>query len=357
MAILDLRTLLLILVLVSFGCAALCIVLSRVSNRGGTLTALAWAEGLLGGGFALVAARGASLDVLTYVVANILIVAGYGGHWLSVRRLTGQRFPWDWAAAVLAAVAGLQIWLTFFTPTLSGRIILISLVCFLIALLIVRDAIRCQTVTRMLIVPHAIFAVMMLSRCWMAIITPTPAAQPFLSSGPLQQGYFLGILLAQLWMAQAMLWSIGMDWYREVAGAVAARTQAEERHQISEARLNGLMALDAACIAFLDPDFRVADASASLCRLLGVGSARDLIGETLQPYTVPEDRSRVALLHRAITEGQIGSYRVRKTLCTRQNAQVKVDLTLAPLPGGSKGFVAFCLPLTDAEQPEACTPA
>lgn len=359
MTILDLRTLLLVLVLVSFGCAALCVVLSRVSNRRGSLSALAWAECLLGAGFALVAVRGASPDVLTYIVANLLIVAGYGGHWLSLRRLTGQIFPWGWALPVLAAVAGLQIWLTYLLPSLPGRIILISLVCAGIAGLIVWDAIRCRTVTRMLIVPHAVFAAMMLSRVWLAVTMPDPATQPFLSSGPVQQGYFLGILLAQLWMAQAMLWSIGMDWYREVAGAVAARDQAEQSRRITDSRLSGLMALDAACIVFLDPETRVVEASPSFCRLLGVGSSRDLAGETLLPYTVEEDRERVALLHRALTEGQIGSYRVRKTLRTAQDAVVRVDMTVGPLSGKilpgdrAKGFVAFCQPLTENVMTEA----
>lgn len=360
MTILDLRTLLLVLVLVSFGCAALCVVLSRVNNRGGTLSALAWAEGMLGAGFALMALRGMLPEIATYLIANLLIVAGYGGHWLSVRRLTGQPFPWGWVVPVLAAVGGLQIWLTYLLPSLPGRIILISVVCSGIAVLIVWDAVRCRTVTRMLIVPHGVFAAMMLSRIWLSVVMPEPTTQPFLSSGPIQQAYFLGFLLVQLWMAQAMLWCIGMDWYREVAGAVAARAEAEERHLISETRLNGLMALESACIVFLDAEFRVVEASPSFCRLLEVGSSRDLTGETLLPYTAEEDRQRVALLHRALLEGQIGSYRVRKALRTHQGALVRVDLSLSPLPGQSLpagrrgGFVAFCLPLTETE--EICVP-
>lgn len=361
MTILDLRTLLLVLVLVSLGCAALCMVLSRVSNRRGTLSALAWAEGMLGIGFALVALRGVTPDIVTYVIANLLIVAGYGGHWLSVRRLVGQPFPWGWALPVLAAVGGVQIWLTYFLPSLPGRIILISLVCAGIAVLIVVDAVRCRAVARMLIVPHGVFAAMMLSRGFLAVMMPDPVIQPFLSSGPVQQGYFLGFLLIQLWMAQTMLWSIGMDWYREVAGAVAARVQAEERHLTSETRLSGLMALENACIVFLDAEVRVVEASPSFCRLLGVGSSRDLVGKTLLPYTAEEDRERVSLLHRALLDGQIGSYRVRKSLRTGQETQVRVDLTLGPLPGQALsaghrgGFVAFCLPLTEAE--ELCVPA
>lgn len=355
MVTLDLRTLFITLVVVCLTCAALTAGLSTINNRRGTLSALAGSEAMLGIGFGLIGLRNLVPDVGSILLANVLILGGLAGHWLTARRLFGLRFPLPMVLAVLGVTAAAQAWFTFGAPSLPSRIALVSAVCGLATGAVARDALRFrQRAGWVLVLPYALFTALMLVRAGSVLLDPMAEAMPFLYSGDVQATYVMLTLVLQLWMVLGLLWSLGMDWYSEVAGAIQSRIRSEDQLRHSESRLRGLLALDSACIAFLDPAGRIVDANPALCRLLGLSGRRDLIGTTLSSYTLPEDRERETLLHRALVDGQIRSYRIRKHFQTGAGWPISTDLMVAPLRADSDGhltgFVVLGLPAGDRVQ-------
>ncbi|MBK7002600.1 MAG: response regulator [Rhodoferax sp.] len=103
---------------------------TRAWVRGVTFNAMA---------FLLIALRGVIPDLLSIVVANVLLLAGQCELLIGYRLFFGKRVSRTWVAPLLAATAAGFAWFTYATPSIEPRIVLSSLSLSAVALLGARE--------------------------------------------------------------------------------------------------------------------------------------------------------------------------------------------------------------------------
>ncbi len=103
---------------------------TRAWVRGVTFNAVA---------FLLMALRGVIPDLLSIVLANVLLLAAQYELWMGYRLFFGKRVTRIWMAPLLVATAAGFAWFTYATPSIEPRIVLSSLSLSAIALLGARE--------------------------------------------------------------------------------------------------------------------------------------------------------------------------------------------------------------------------
>ncbi len=123
---LDIRTLFFIATLTTVFMALAMIVLWRTIP--GERACRPWALGgaIAAGGFLLVWLRGVIPDFFSIVLANALLVAGYGLVVVGVNRFTGGAGRAGWVAAATAAMFGCALYFTYGAPDIGARVVVIS---------------------------------------------------------------------------------------------------------------------------------------------------------------------------------------------------------------------------------------
>lgn len=103
---------------------------TRAWVRGVTLNAIA---------FLLLALRGVIPDLLSIVVANVLLLAGQGELWMGYRLFFGKRVARVWMVPLLTLTAAGFAWFTYVMPSIESRIVISSLSLSSVALLGARE--------------------------------------------------------------------------------------------------------------------------------------------------------------------------------------------------------------------------
>jgi PAS domain S-box-containing protein len=111
-------------------------------------------------------------------------------------------------------------------------------------------------------------------------------------------------------------------------GRFCERAQASERLLESERRFASTLALAAIGIAHVDDSGQFVYANPQLCKMLGY-SERELVGLNIKQVSHPDDATATDELRNKLRDGQIDSFKIEKRYLRKDNALIRVVLTIA----------------------------
>ena len=276
-------------VMVMLATAATCASLALIARRGQRELAV-WSWALLAQlvAYLLFALRDAVPDVLSIVVANVLVSVSISVYAVGIHRFDGRPVPWR---ALFAPAAVIAVSFAFMLDDFVGRMIVGGVVFLgqslhLLGLLLVR---RRRTIGRgqyLLMLAAATYAMAMV---WRLIAVPLglDGAVSITDATPLAIFNFLSSLTSTLLLSFGALAMVFERAHRE------AKDSEQRYRRLIEAANEGIMILEGGRIRMVNP---------RLCALMGY-EERDLLDRPFLDLVHPDDRAAVMQRHRERLDG------------------------------------------------------
>lgn len=310
---LDLRTLIVVLTLVS-GLAALVFGLgARQSVHPRALRLAAAGEAVVAGGLALIALEGMAPDTVAILGGNAVLGGGAVLLLLGIYRLTGHKPPLLPTLAVYAAYLAGFVVFTLIWPDTGMRVVVQSLVLGPAALLTARLVAAHRPNER----AHAFSAAMLGAA---GVILVLRAADVVIRGAPLGP---LGANATQTAMVLVVTvlhigWVLGVPWMLQVhlrdrveSGRDAlAETAAALEHSRNRFRI--IFEKASVGFAFTDATGRLLETNAAFAAMVGATDPTALVGVDFEAITHPDDLAVERRMVADIAAGRIDRYRFEK---------------------------------------------
>lgn len=206
--ILDIRTLLIVHVVVAIALALLMVFFWRGHRDTPGLAQWTLGATLIGLGVLGAALRGVVPDVLSIVAANAVGIVGLAAFWIGIRLFYGRPARWPGALLGAAGVAGFLVYRTYVVDDISSRIVVVSAAlsigCGLCAYELWRGSSRRFLSPAML--AALLFGLVAASAAFRAVSTIVVPPEPDLFAPSLvQSAYFLVSLVSKILIILALL--------------------------------------------------------------------------------------------------------------------------------------------------------